>query len=106
MIKLIGISIVALTLSGCSLFKCEPDIEYIEKPMIHPERPASVSKPDVEFQIIVVEENEKKVPYVAIERNDGVEFANWLEELKAFTKKQNEMLCYYRADIEDPLCEK
>lgn len=105
--KLMVVFLFVSLLSGCGLFS-EPEKEYIyiEKPMIHPERPEPVKKPNLKFKTIVIEEDGQEIPYVAMHRNDSGNFAIWMEELKAYIKKLNSILCFYRSDIDEPMCPK
>jgi len=72
--------------------------------MVHPDRPAPVEAPSVQFKSLVVDEGGVPTSYIALTRQDAAKFATWMEQILTFIKKEQDLLCYYRKDQNEPIC--
>jgi hypothetical protein len=100
--KMLLVTMILVFLVGCT---GKTQVVTQETPMIHPERPVAVERPDIKFTTLVIDVDGSKTPYVALERDKAADLSNWLESIHAFIKKQNNMLCFYRKDLKEKACD-
>lgn len=86
---------LALALTACVSTKPAQ-----QQTVFHPEWPSPIQP--YQFDWIVVESNGTVV--VGLEYNESLEFRLMLEDLKRYVKDTNDMVCFYRKDLEELRC--
>ena len=67
---------------------------------LHPSRPSSIPPINIDWNIIPVE---NQIMY-AINEHDYKMLNKLLIEASEYNEKTNALLCYYRKDLEEPIC--
>lgn len=86
-----------LFLVGCTTAPVD-----VPKSTIHPNWPAPVKEFHTEWKVIDVDGK----PFVALPYEDSQYFRIWGEEVKRYILQSNNMICYYRKDLNEPRCQK
>lgn len=77
---------------------------YVSTPVVHPDRPAPVEPAEVNFRSLVVTEDGEKKSFVGMSRDDAAEFGIWMEEVLTFIQKSQNLMCYYRDELDEEIC--
>jgi len=112
--KIISVMLIAIFISGCSLFDKKDPItqppERVEKPVIHPApiRPLNLNDamewetltPDTHDDIIV----DEKYAFQCLSWNDYLILGQNMQTILAKFDEYEGVLCYYRKDLKEPKC--
>lgn len=95
--------ILCFLIAGCTT------TEYVYRDVAtvvhHPPRPQAIKTVDVEWKIVTDKTIKKDDVFVALEYNKFLEFMEHIVDINAFIKSQNNMLCVYRTDLKELICE-
>lgn len=89
---------LCLMLAGC--WNTKEQVEPPRDTLVHPAYPSPVQPYTFNWVVVPLE----KEVIVGLEYNQSLEFRLFLEDMKRYIREQNEMLCFYRHEIEDPRC--
>lgn len=100
-----------LGLAGCSLLKPEiitvTEIQYIEKPMIHPPLPTPINfhrgTPRVITKETILGEPDKSV-FQCFEWNEGQELGISLNDTRSYINSLRAIVCSYRRELNEAYC--
>lgn len=87
--------ILSVLLAGCAAVPTVPE----EPTVYHPPWPAPVIPCDIEFRVLIVNDE----PYVAVSFDDNLNAAICDNNKKRYVEELRTIVCHYR-DNEDPRC--
>lgn len=89
--------VMIFIMQGCTVTKTE----LVDKPIFHPTRPEPVKTFIPNWKVIVIDGN----PFVGLSYTESIENRLWLERVLAYISKQNAIICSYRKDLKEDICD-
>jgi hypothetical protein len=100
--KIVSVFALCFALAGCFGSTTKPPVETAPV-IVHQARPAPIQRYDFRWHVVPTED---KGVIVGLEYNDSLEFRLFLEDVYRYNRDTNELLCFYRKDLNEDMCKK